>query len=195
MTNQREAAVSLAGRDALIEGRCRCGAVQYQVNLPWPPLTYACHCTRCQRATGSAFALQMPVPRTALQVTGELVVAKVSGRDSGRTVHQHCARCLIGLYGTSVSRPALVIIRAGTVDGSDRIAPLLHLYISTKLPWLVLPSEVPSFLHDPTPEEFSKIWSRSTPRPGTSRSGSGVDCHSRAVERCAARSGKPTLPL
>jgi hypothetical protein len=37
-------------------GRCRCGQVQFEVESA-PLITMACHCTGCQRMTGSAFAL------------------------------------------------------------------------------------------------------------------------------------------
>jgi hypothetical protein len=49
-------------------GRCLCGAVRYRVTEE--PLTlYACHCTDCQKRSGSAFGLSMWVRRAAIEAT------------------------------------------------------------------------------------------------------------------------------
>lgn len=144
----------------MIEGGCRCGASRYAVDFPWPPLTYACHCTLCQRATGSAFAQQYPVPENRFRATGALVEAEVAEPDGLSSVHRHCQACLTRLFGTSVRRPGLVIVRAGTIDGSERITPILHIYTSTKQPWLILPAGVATFSDAASPDEFKKVWAR-----------------------------------
>ena len=41
-------------------GGCQCGAIRYEITS-FPLLLYTCNCTDCQRQTGSAFALNMPV--------------------------------------------------------------------------------------------------------------------------------------
>jgi hypothetical protein len=49
-------------------GGCQCGAVRYEIAAA--PLTlYACHCAECQRQSGSAFGLSMPVPAGAVRIT------------------------------------------------------------------------------------------------------------------------------
>ena len=45
----------------MLMGGCRCGAVRYRIDADAVPPTYACHCTRCQTTSGSAFTVQMPV--------------------------------------------------------------------------------------------------------------------------------------
>ena len=61
-----------------ITGGCACGAVRYVVNAE-PVLMLNCHCRDCQRATGGAYAPVVVVPRTAVQITGELRYYKVTG--------------------------------------------------------------------------------------------------------------------
>jgi hypothetical protein len=39
-----------------IEGGCTCGAVRYRLKAR-PLFVHCCHCTWCQRETGSAFAV------------------------------------------------------------------------------------------------------------------------------------------
>lgn len=126
----------------MITGACRCGAVRYRLSTERPPITYACHCTICQRATGSSFALQMPVAEAALSVEGDLVEASVVGPGGAIGVNRHCAACLTRIYNTNDRRPGLAIVRAGTVDGGERLTPSLHIYADTKQPWIALPDQV-----------------------------------------------------
>jgi len=144
----------------MIEGGCRCGASRYAVDLPWPPLTYACHCTLCQRATGSAFAQQYPVPEKKFQVRGALLEAEVAEPDGLSSVHRHCKVCLTRLFATSVRRPGLTIVRAGTLDGSPCITPILHIYTSTKQPWVALPAGTATFTDAASPDQFKKLWAQ-----------------------------------
>ena len=62
-------------------GRCFCEAVQYRITEE--PLTfYACHCTDCQKRSGSAFGLSMWVNRSAIAVThGDAALQISSGHD------------------------------------------------------------------------------------------------------------------
>jgi hypothetical protein len=60
--------------DLTQEGGCRCGQVRFKVTLP-PFLTMACHCTGCQRMTGSAFSLSAAFPTQGFSVIrGEPVI-------------------------------------------------------------------------------------------------------------------------
>jgi len=52
-----------------LTGGCQCGTVRYQITAA-PLAVYVCHCTECQRQSGSAFALSLAVPRDALAVVG-----------------------------------------------------------------------------------------------------------------------------
>ena len=50
-----------------LTGGCQCGSVRYQITAN-PFAVYVCHCTECQRQSGSAFALSLAVAREALVV-------------------------------------------------------------------------------------------------------------------------------
>lgn len=129
----------------MLTGGCRCGAVRYAVAGERPPVTYACHCTFCQRASGSSFALQMLVAEAALSIDGEVVEARVAGPSGAVGVSRYCSACLTRLYNTNERRPGLAVIRAGTLDGSERLSPALHIFVGTKQPWIALPSDVAAY--------------------------------------------------
>lgn len=141
----------------MITGGCRCGAVRYALAVDAMPGTYACHCTICQRSTGSSFAHQMPAMEAAFSVEGELVEAPMPTLSGGVSTHRYCARCLTRIYNTNTARPGIAIVRAGTVDGSETLAPRLHIYTSTKQPWITLPEGVPAYPEAP-PLEAWRDW-------------------------------------
>ena len=141
----------------MIAGRCRCGAVSYEIALDALPPVHACHCTICQRSTGSSFAHQMPVAEAALAVTGELTEVPMPTLQGGVSTHRYCARCLTRIYNTNTGRPGLAIVRAGTIDGSEGLSPRFHIYVSTMQPWIVLPEGVPAYPESPPLEAFIRL--------------------------------------
>ena len=48
-------------------GGCSCGAIGYEITR-FPLLLYTCNCTDCQTASGSAFALNMPVATSGFRI-------------------------------------------------------------------------------------------------------------------------------
>ena len=142
----------------MIAGGCRCGAVRYALAVDAMPGTYACHCTICQRSTGASFAHQMPVAEEVLTVTGELTPVPMATLSGGLSVQRYCAKCLTRIYNTNSARPGVAIVRAGTIDGSERLSPRLHIYVSTKQPWITLPEGVPAFSGNAPIEEWARLF-------------------------------------
>lgn len=134
-----------------ITGQCRCGAVRYGIAVDVLPRSYACHCHQCQRWSGSAFSQQVLVAEAALSVTGPLVDYKRTTED--RTTHQRmCADCHARIYNTNTRRPGIAVVRAGTLDRSEELACVMHIFTATKQHWVVLPDGVPAYPAGPPPE-------------------------------------------
>jgi len=75
-----------------IEGGCLCGKVRYSADTE-PVFIGVCHCTDCQRFTGSAFATVMGLPAAALKTTGTLKTFTKAG-DTGKSMHRRfCPEC------------------------------------------------------------------------------------------------------
>jgi hypothetical protein len=143
-----------------IEGGCRCGAVRYRIDVAAMPRTYACHCTICQRATGSSFAHQMPIPEASFGITGETVVCELIGVSGATSLSYHCGHCFSRIYNTNSSRPGLAVVRAGTVDGGEHLSPMLHIFTSTKQPWIDLPDDVEAYPELAPMDAWSRLFSR-----------------------------------
>jgi hypothetical protein len=129
-----------------IEGGCRCGAVRYRLKIDTLPKVYACHCLDCQTWSGSAFSLQCVVPEEALEVTGEPHLYERPSDDGTRISRQRgCPICITRVYNTNTRRPGFAVVRAGTLDRSDELAIVAHIWTRRKLSGIDIPAAVPSW--------------------------------------------------
>ena len=107
---------------------------------------HGCHCRDCQRQTGSAFVLNalIETDRIALLAGDPEPVAVPT--DSGRP-HDiwRCPACRIAVWSDYGRRAALRFVRVGTLDDPAALAPDVHIYTRSKLPWVALPPGVPAF--------------------------------------------------
>lgn len=130
--------------DAL-EGRCACGAVRYRLNAA-PMFVHCCHCLDCQRLTGGAFAINILIETGQVEVlegsTDEVPVPADSGRP--QLVHR-CGDCQTALWSHYGSRTPIAFVRAGTLDDPSAVAPDVHIFTRSKLPWVGLPDRTPAF--------------------------------------------------
>jgi hypothetical protein len=139
-----------------IEGGCRCGAVRYTLALDDLPLTYACHCHVCQRWSGAAFSLQAVVAEAHLSVTGPLVVYEKVTEDRSST-QRICGVCHSRIYNTNTRRPGVAVVRAGTLDRSEELACLAHIFTAYRQRWFPLPETVPSWPEAAPMEELGAL--------------------------------------
>lgn len=133
-----------------IEGGCNCGRVRY--TLASSPLAVAvCHCTRCRRQSGSAYSVNLVMKAKHVQIEGELTAYDDPESDSGMPVRREfCGTCGSPIRSTPTAQPALVAIKAGTLDDPGRFAPGLHIYTCSALPWADIPEALPRFERGPT---------------------------------------------
>jgi len=128
-----------------IHGGCRCGAVRYTLALDALPRTYACHCRDCQTWSGSAFSQQSFLSESSLRVTGPLAVYELTTPSGSLSIQRMCAVCHARVYNSNSSRPGVVVVRAGTLDRSDELDVVAHIWVKRKQPWLQLPADVPTW--------------------------------------------------
>ncbi|MGK6320191.1 GFA family protein [Sphingomonas sp. DT-204] len=143
-----------------VTGGCRCGASRYTLAREALPPVYCCHCRDCQTWSGSAFSMQSVVPENEL--AGEGPIAPYSFiTPSGATSTQYvCGTCHTRLWNVNTARPGLAIVRAGTFDESDRLEPILHIWVKRRQPWVTIPDGVPAFAEAASPVEFFTLLTR-----------------------------------
>jgi hypothetical protein len=117
-------------------GGCLCGGVRYVVKGE-PEGNAVCHCTRCQKQSGSLFSFNLFYREGDFEQQGDTAVFEDSG-DSGQPVHRHfCARCGSPLFTKAAAMPGLVLIKAGTLDDTGRLpAPGAEIYTVHAPAWL-----------------------------------------------------------
>jgi hypothetical protein len=128
-----------------LEGGCDCKYVRYRMRSK-PLYVHCCHCRWCQRESGSAFALNALIESERVELLGgapELVdTPSASGR--GQQIAR-CPHCRVALWSHySGSGPVASFIRVGTLDEPDHLPPDIHIFTSTKQPWVVLPPGMPA---------------------------------------------------
>jgi hypothetical protein len=76
-----------------LSGSCLCGAVTYSCTAD-PLFTAICHCTECQKQTGTAFSIIVGVPKAAFQVEGNPSTFTTIGDDTHKeTIRHFCSNC------------------------------------------------------------------------------------------------------
>lgn len=125
------------------------------------PNAYACHCFDCQTWSGSAFSLQVVLPESGLQVTGDPALFELTSPDGARVSRQRaCPVCFTRVYNTNSARPGLAILRAGTLDRSDELQIVAHIWAKRKLAGIDIPAGVPSWPESAPPADFIAALSR-----------------------------------
>jgi len=106
------------------EGGCACGHVRYRVESK-PLIVHCCHCSMCQRQSGSAFAVNALIEADRVRLL--------------------CPKCQVAVWSNylvfykGILGDAIRFIRVGTLDDPSKMPPDVHIFTSSKQPWLVLP--------------------------------------------------------
>jgi hypothetical protein len=141
-----------------MDGGCACGEVRYSIAASQPPVVYACHCTDCQRLTGSAFALQMPIFEAMLSLTGELTTGERTQPSGAVGTFFACAKCLSRIYSKNSTRPGMITVRAGTLDDSKAVIPKFHLWVKSRQSWVSVPDNAIALEEQPqSVEEWMQL--------------------------------------
>ena len=138
------------------EGKCTCGDVRYRMTSR-PMFVHCCHCTWCQRETGASFALNalIEADRVELISGSPRVVDTPSNSGKGQKIAR-CPRCHIALWSNYGGAGDLVrFIRVGTLLEPGRFPPDIHIFTSTKQPWVVIP---PGMTAVPEYYDSKRLW-------------------------------------
>ena len=153
-----------------LAGRCYCGAVRYRINEA--PLTvYACHCTDCQKRSGSAFGLSMWVNRAAIEVTqGEAALLVATGHDGRPRRTRACLQCHTRLWSEPEKNPKLAVVRPGTLDDTSWLEPVAHIWTRSAQKWVEIPEGVARYETQPASmAELVTLWRNKHAHPPVPR--------------------------
>ncbi|MDB5999141.1 MAG: glutathione-dependent formaldehyde-activating [Rhizobacter sp.] len=138
------------------DGGCTCRQVRFRMTTA-PLIVHCCHCHWCQRETGTAFALNAMIEADRVQLLeGEVeVIDTPSNSGKGQKISR-CPQCRIAVWSNYAgSGEAVRFVRVGTLDEPNRLPPDIHIFTTSKQPWLALPPHMRA-----VPEYYraSEVW-------------------------------------
>jgi hypothetical protein len=128
------------------DGGCDCRYVRYRMASK-PLIVHCCHCRWCQRESGAAFALNAVIEADRVRLLQGEVAAVNTPSNSGKGQKiSRCPRCFLALWSNySGAGDALRFLRVGTLDQPDAHPPDIHIFTSSKQPWVALTGNTPVF--------------------------------------------------
>ncbi len=131
------------------EGGCQCGAVRYRV-AGEPVVLAVCHCSECQRQSGSAFGMSLIVPKQSFQLLSGETKTFTRKAASGRDVEcVFCPECGTRVYHVPGLPGDNLNIKPGTLDDRSWLVPAVHVWTQSKQPWVPIPEGVPCVEEQP----------------------------------------------
>lgn len=126
------------------EGGCACGYVRYRMESQ-PLIVHCCHCSCCQRQSGSAFAVNALIEADRVTLCqGDVVDVEVPSPSGAKQRISRCPKCQVAVWSCYLVMfggigDLVRFVRVGTLDDPARMPPDIHIYTSSKQPWVVLP--------------------------------------------------------
>jgi hypothetical protein len=126
-----------------VTGQCHCGAIAYEAEAD-PARVSACHCTDCQRLSGSAYRVSVPVPSETFRLLKGTPKIYIKTADSGnRRAHAFCADCGAPVYSSAISDPPMYSLRVGCLDQRAQLPPVKQIWCRSSLDWATNLESVP----------------------------------------------------
>ena len=123
----------------MVTGHCLCGGVRFQIDAELRSARY-CHCTRCQRRTGTGAAASAGFPASALTILSGEELIKAYTPDEG-FAKLFCSECGSALFGRSQENPEVMGVRLGVIDGDPGVRPTLRQYVAYAAVWEPIPDD------------------------------------------------------
>lgn len=127
----------------MYEGGCLCGKVRFEITTEIKNIIY-CHCSKCRKVQGSAFATNGNVDVSGFKFTSgekELTGYKSS---PGHTKY-FCQHCGSPIISKNEAHPERVRIRLGTIETDIAERPTAHIFVSSKANWEDIKGDLPQY--------------------------------------------------
>jgi hypothetical protein len=122
-----------------LTGGCGCGAVRFDVVAALGPARY-CHCSGCQRRTGTAASVSAIAPPGSVVVT--LGAEHLRGwAPEGRRERVFCVLCGSALFIGHPETGEIAGVRLGAIDGDPGVRPTARQFVAHAAPWEPIPDD------------------------------------------------------
>jgi len=118
-----------------IHGGCHCGSIRYEAEVD-PARTTLCHCTDCQKLTGTAYRVSVPAREGSFRLVSGTPSVYIKVADSGsRRALAFCATCGSPLYAHDADHPKIYGLRVGCIDEREALVPTAQKWCRSALKW------------------------------------------------------------
>jgi hypothetical protein len=122
-----------------LTGGCNCGAVRFELTET-PVRAGYCHCTRCQRRTGTAASSSAIANSGTFRiVSGEDHVRRWNAGDGADKAF--CGTCGSALFGQHPESPEFINVRMGSFDSDPGVRPMGRLHVASAAVWEPIPDD------------------------------------------------------
>ena len=126
--------------EAACVGGCLCGAIRFELSEP-PRIAGYCHCTRCQRRTGTGSSAQARIDGRTFRLTAGEEQLTAWRHPDGGFEKCFCGRCGAHLFSRNPEDPTQMSIRMGAFDGDPGVRPSWRTYVAYAAPWEPIPDD------------------------------------------------------
>jgi hypothetical protein len=117
-----------------------CGGVRFELSEPAPEAGY-CHCTRCQKRTGSGASAQARIDGSSFRLLQGEELVKAWRHDNGGFEKCFCRECGAHLFSRNPNDPNQMSIRMSAFDGDPGVRPSWRAFVSYAAPWEPIPDD------------------------------------------------------
>jgi hypothetical protein len=121
-------------------GGCLCGGVVFELTTPAPAAGY-CHCTRCQRRTGTGSSAQARIDGRTFRLIKGAELVKGWRHPDGGFEKCFCRECGSHLYSRNPEDPAQMSVRLGAFHGDPGVRPSWRAYVAYAAAWEPIPDD------------------------------------------------------
>jgi hypothetical protein len=127
----------------MYEGGCLCGVVRFEIAGPIRNIVY-CHCSRCRKAQGSAFATNGIVAAGDFNITqgADALTVYESMPKKTKAFCQHCGS---PIWSKNAADPDNVRVRIGTIESPIAERSMAHIFATSKADWEDICDDLPQY--------------------------------------------------
>ena len=122
-----------------VTGRCLCGGVRFELSEP-PTAAGYCHCTRCQRRTGTSQSAQARIAGESFSLTAGAHLVKGWQPPDGGFEKCFCRECGAHVFSRHADRPHMSI-RMSAFDSDPGVRPSWRTFVAYAAAWEPIPDD------------------------------------------------------
>ena len=118
-----------------VDGACHCGSIRFTAAVD-PRKVMVCHCTDCQKLTGSAFRVVVPAPIESFVLHGEPKRYVKVAESGAKRIQAFCPECGSPVFSMALENATQVSLRIGSLSQRSQLSPSLQIWKRSALAWV-----------------------------------------------------------